>query len=121
MAHPQNKYGCVSGFWEDEVLGTWEEAKPQSIGWWQGAWIAHFRKEQATFIFLLQRYGHLLERQHTPLQRTIPECKRLAILQYFLAQGETYSEVAALFQVGQSTVPSIIHQLSRRISWTSEY
>eukprot|EP00117_Sycon_ciliatum_P000332 scpid75938/ scgid6440/ len=110
-AHPQNEYGQTTGFREDEVLGTWEDVKPTSPGWWKNAWISNFRMEQCTLLFLVQRYGNLLERQRTHLRRTIPGCKRLAIALYFLAQGETYAEVAALFQVGQSTVTSIVHQV----------
>lgn len=78
-AHPENEFGDVAGFWENEVLGTWEAVKLSSEIWWRKSWLSHFRMEQETFCFLLLRYGHLLEKQTTHLRRTIPAIKRLAI------------------------------------------
>ncbi|XP_065192484.1 uncharacterized protein LOC135823569 [Sycon ciliatum] len=63
-----------------------------------------------TFFYLVQRYGNLIERATTHLRRTIPVSKRFAIALYFLAHAETYSEIAGLFQIGTSTVASIVHQ-----------
>ena len=110
-AHPENEFGTPCGFWEKEVLGTWERAKLQSIDWWRTAWIANFRMEQKTFRFLLQRYRHLIVKQTTHLRRTISPGKRLAILLYYLGQGETFSEIGALFHVGTTTARAIVHEL----------
>lgn len=52
-AHPENEYGVVAGFWEHEVCGTWPRAKVVSYGWWNAAWINHFRMEERTFRFLV--------------------------------------------------------------------
>jgi hypothetical protein len=38
--------------------------------------------------------------------------KRLAIVLHWLGQGSSYSELAALYAVGQSTVVSIVHNLN---------
>lgn len=109
-AHPQNEYSVPTGFWEKEVLGTWESVRAVSDSWWSTSWKTHFRMEQRTFCFLLERYGPLIEKQSTHLRRTIAPAKRLAILLYYLCHGETFSEIAALFQVGTSTVASIVHE-----------
>eukprot|EP00117_Sycon_ciliatum_P008515 scpid73319/ scgid11180/ Putative nuclease HARBI1; Harbinger transposase-derived nuclease len=110
-AHPENELGLAAGFWEKEVLGTWENTKQKSKRWWKAAWIANFRMEQRTFCFILQRYGHLFERQSTHLRRTIPSSKRLAIALYYLCHSETYNELAALFHVGVSTASCIVHDV----------
>ena len=108
-AHPQNEFGEPGGFWEAEVLGTWEDAGQESEQHLKTSWMTHFRMEKRTFRFLLRQYGHLLVRQSTHLRRTVPAPKRLGILLYYLCHGETFSEVAALFQVGTSTVAGIVH------------
>ena len=110
-AHPENEFGNPCGFWEKEVLGTWERARVVSPGWWKNAWISNFRMEKITFCFLLERYGHLMEKQVTHLRRTIPREKRLAILLYYLCQAETFSEIGVLFHVGTTTVGVIVHEL----------
>eukprot|EP00117_Sycon_ciliatum_P013201 scpid68951/ scgid13950/ Putative nuclease HARBI1; Harbinger transposase-derived nuclease len=110
-AHPQNEYGAPAGFWEREVLGTWESVRPVSGSWWNTSWKTQFRMEQRTFCFLLERYGGLIAKQSTHLRRTISPAKRLAIVIYYLSHGETFSEIAALFQVGVSTVSGIVHEV----------
>lgn len=41
----------------------------------------------------------------------MPAAKRLAILLHWLAHGNSYSEVAALYAVGKATVVAIVHNL----------
>ena len=109
-AHPENEIGQCDGFWEAEVIHTWEEAKLVSRRWWRSAWKANFRMTQSTFYFLVRRYGHLFMRQSTRLRRTISVEKRLAVTLYYLCQGESFKEVAALFHIGASTAGDIVHE-----------
>eukprot|EP00117_Sycon_ciliatum_P030145 scpid72153/ scgid23837/ Putative nuclease HARBI1; Harbinger transposase-derived nuclease len=109
-AHPENEYDICSGFWEKEVCGTWEAVKQSSRMWWETSWRIQFRMDRATFVFVLQRYEHLLVKQETNMRRTIPPAKRLAVLLYYIGHGETYAEIAALFHLGQSTVAEIVHE-----------
>eukprot|EP00117_Sycon_ciliatum_P037248 scpid96703/ scgid27899/ Putative nuclease HARBI1; Harbinger transposase-derived nuclease len=109
-AHPENEIGHCAGFWEREVLNTWEVTKRTSLRWWRKAWRDNFRMSQATFCFLVRRYGHLMRRQSTHLRRTISVPKRLAVALYYLCQGETFQEVAAQFHIGPSTVGVIVHE-----------
>jgi len=108
-AHPENEFGVPGGFWEAEVLNGWERVRVESYRWWKASWIENFRMEQKTFIFLVQRYGYLLERETTRLRRTIPVPKRMAIILYYIAHSETFSEIAALFHIGVTTVGKIVH------------
>ena len=110
-AHPENEVGMCDGFWEREVLGTWETAKIISRRWWKGSWKSNFRMQQSTFSFLLRRYGRLLERESTRLRRTIPVAKRLAVALYYICHGESFVEVAATFHIGPSTVGKIVHEI----------
>ena len=45
------------------------------------------------------------------MRRPLSPGKRLAIVLHWLAQGSSYSELAALYAVGKSTVVSIVHTL----------
>ncbi|XP_065186913.1 uncharacterized protein LOC135817586 [Sycon ciliatum] len=110
-AHPENEVGAAAGFWEEEVLGTWERVKPVSRQWWEDQWITHFRMDQDTFCFLVRKYGHLFARLSNHMRRKIPPAKRLAIALYFIAHAEAYSEISGRFRVGTSTVANIVHQV----------
>eukprot|EP00117_Sycon_ciliatum_P011281 scpid87918/ scgid4458/ len=66
--------------------------------------------KKQSFDFLSRRYGHLLQKEVTNMRRTIQPDKRLAIILYYVCHGETFSEIAALFHLGISTVSEIIHE-----------
>ena len=44
------------------------------------------------------------------MQRALPPAKRLAVLLHWLAQASSFSELAALYAIGKSTVVAVVHQ-----------
>ena len=68
-AYTANEYGVIHGFWEDEVLGTWETAKkdcPTSGGEHHGLITSAWNRGLP--VVLVNRYGHKLEKKTTSLQ-----------------------------------------------------
>ena len=44
------------------------------------------------------------------LRRALPPVKRLAVVLHWLAQTSSFSELAALYAIGKSTVVAVVHQ-----------
>ena len=78
--------------------------------WEDAQYLQHFRMSKDTFWFLSQTYGKYLERQDTRLRRAIPAAKRLAIVLHWLAHAPSFSQLAAMYALGKSTVISVVHQ-----------
>ena len=63
-----------------------------------------------TFWYLCQTYGKYFEKPTTQLQRPLVPAKRIAIVLHWLAQASSFSELAALYAIGKSTVATIVHE-----------
>ena len=78
--------------------------------WEDSQYLQHFRVSKDTFWFLSQTYGKHFKKEDTRLRRAIPAAKRLAIVLHWLAHASSFSQLAALYAIGKSTVVSIVHQ-----------
>ena len=63
-----------------------------------------------TFWYLAQTFVKYFEKQGTHLRRALPPAKRLAMVLHWLAQASSFSELAALYAIGKSTVVALVHQ-----------
>ena len=73
-------------------------------------YLQHFRMSKDTFWFLSQTYSKYLERQDTRLRHAIPAAKRLAIVLHWVAHAPSFSQLAAMYALGKSTVIFVVHQ-----------
>ena len=55
-------------------------------------------------------FDKYFEKQDTHLRRVLPPAKRLAVVLHWLAQASSFSELAALYAIGKSTVVAVVHQ-----------
>ena len=78
--------------------------------WEDKQYLQHFRVSKDTFWYLCQTYGKHFKKQTTHLRRPLLPSKRLAIVLHWLAQANSYSELAAMYTVGKSTVVAIAHE-----------
>ena len=77
--------------------------------WEQNCYLQHFRMSKDTFWYLCQTYGKYFEKATTQLRRPLVPAKRMAIVLHWLAQASSYSELAAMYAIGKSTVAAIVH------------
>ncbi|XP_059915795.1 uncharacterized protein LOC132463544 [Gadus macrocephalus] len=73
-----------------------------------GRFQRYFRLTVAMFDDLLARVGARISRQDTNYRRSISAAERLSICLRFLASGDSFRTIANSFQVGASTVASVI-------------
>lgn len=92
------------GYWERQVQGSWVRRGVE-----EEKFVAKFRVEKYVFNQLHQKYGAELEKEVTNMRSTIPGRKRLAILLHWLAVGGSYEKIGDLYNVGHSTVCTILH------------
>ena len=78
--------------------------------WEENQYLQHFRVSKDSFWYLCQTYGKYFKKQTTHLRRPLPPPKRLAIVLHWLAQANSYSELAAMYAIGKSTVVAIAHE-----------
>ena len=57
-----------------------------------------------------QTYGKNFEKTTTQLRRPLVPAKRIANVLHWLAQANSFSEVAALYAIGKSTGATIVHE-----------
>ena len=98
------------GFWEKNVRGLWCEMRRSYPDWEENQYLQHFRMSKDTFWYLVQTFGKYFEKQDTHLRRALPPAKRLAVVLHWLAQASSFSELAALYAIGKSTVVAVVHQ-----------
>ena len=98
------------GMWEKEVCFLWRTMGRMCPDLEDAQYLQHFRMSEDTFWFLSQTYGKYLERQDTRLRCAIPAAKRLAIVLHWLARAPSFSQLAAMYALGKSTVISVVHQ-----------
>ena len=78
--------------------------------WEESQYLQHFRMSKDTFWYLSHRFAAYFEKQNTQLRRALPPPKRLAVVLHWLAQASSFSELAALYGIGKSTVVALVHQ-----------
>ena len=78
--------------------------------WEQNCYLQHFRMSKDTFWYLCQTYGKYFKKTTTQLRRPLVPTKRIAIVLHWLAQASSFSELAALYAIGKSTVATIVHE-----------
>ena len=71
---------------------------------------AKFRLSMYVFNHLYKKYGAALEKDNIGIQIHIPGKKILGILLHWHAAGGSYEKTADLYQLGHSTVCSILHE-----------
>ena len=92
----------------------------RNSGWWHEVWSTYsdrrfkktLRVSRATFLFILSRVGHLLQR-HTVTEEPISPEERLGICLYRLGRGDYYYTIAEMTGRGVSTVSSIVQEVSQ--------
>ena len=92
----------------------------KNICWWEKVWQTYsdirfkktFRVTRRTFLFILQRIRHKLQKQDVTEEPISPE-ERLIICLYRLGRGDYYSTIAEMVGRGLSTVNSIVHEVSK--------
>eukprot|EP00117_Sycon_ciliatum_P041862 scpid103683/ scgid30545/ len=78
----------------------------------EGKLEGQFPNARAYILFLgTPLWSSLEQRDSTHQRRTIPVAKRLAVGLYYLCQGESFQEVAALFHIGPSTAGKFVHEV----------
>ena len=93
-----------------------------NTGWWRMVWESYsdkrfkqtFRVNRSTFNIILSRIRHRLERETVTEEPISPEF-RLAICLYRLARGDYIYSIAEMVGLGQSTVSTIINEVSEAI------
>ena len=98
------------GFWEKDVCLLWRNMGKIYPDWEQNCYLQHFRTSKDTFWYLCQTYGKYFVKTTTQLQRPLVPAKRIAIVLHWLAQASSFSELAALYATGKSTVATIAHE-----------
>ena len=76
--------------------------------WEEKQYLQHFRVSKDSFWYLCQTYGK--KKQTTCLRHPLPPPNRLAIVLYWLAQANSYCELATMYAIGKSTVVVIAHE-----------
>ena len=78
--------------------------------WEEKQYLQHFRMTKDTFWYLCNTYGRFFTKSTTQLRMPIRPEKRIAVLLHWLAHASSFSELAALYAIGKSTVASIVHK-----------
>lgn len=102
----------------------------RNSGWWDLVWNNYddvrfkktFRMSRATFIYLLEKIRHKLEKEIVTELPVSPE-QRLAIFLYRCGRGDYHYTIAEMTGLGVSTVCCIVCEVSKAIVevlWVSE-
>ncbi|XP_046854710.1 protein ALP1-like [Xenia sp. Carnegie-2017] len=91
-------------------------------GWWNLIWVNYsavgfkktFRISRETFLFILARLRHVLEKKNI-VEEPLPPEVRLAVCLYRLGRGTYYYTIAELTGLGVSTVCSITDEVCKAI------
>ena len=92
------------------MYGLWLIMGTPFPDWEESQYLQHFRMSKDTFWYLSHRFAAYFEKQNTQLRRALPPPKRLAVVLHWLAQASSFSELAALYGIGKSTVVTLVHQ-----------
>ena len=91
----------------------------RNVGWFTNLWSTYsekrfqetFRISRSTFLFILGRIRHLIEKDTITEEPISPEC-RLAIYLYRLARGDYYFTIAEMAGIGERTVGYIVNEVT---------
>ena len=91
---------------------------PRSTGWWNIVWHQYsdarfkklFRVSRATFLFILSRIEHDLERE-TVTEEPISTAFRLAMCLYRHGRGDYYYTIAEMTDLGVSTICGVVSEV----------
>ncbi|XP_044165792.1 protein ANTAGONIST OF LIKE HETEROCHROMATIN PROTEIN 1-like [Acropora millepora] len=94
----------------------------RNSGWWDTVWNNYsearfkktFRVTRGTFLYILSRIRHQLERQTVTEDPIFPEL-RLAICLYRLGRGDYFYTIAEMTGLGVSTVCTVVREVSQAI------
>lgn len=94
----------------------------RNSGWWDTVWSNYsearfkktFRVTRGTFLYILNRIRHQLERQTVTEDPIFPEL-RLAICLYRLGRGDYFYTITEMAGLGVSTVYTIVREVSQAI------
>ena len=98
------------GFWEKDVCLLWRNMGKIYPDWEENCYLQHFRMSKDTFWYLCQTFGKHFRKETTQLRRPLVPAKRMAILLHWLAQASSFSELAAMYAIGKSTVAVVVHE-----------
>ena len=94
----------------------------RNSGWWNTVWNDYtdarfkktFRVTRGTFIYILSRIRHRLERKTVTEDPISPEL-RLAVCLYRLGRGDYFYTIAEMTGLGVSTVSTIVQEVTQAI------
>ena len=94
----------------------------RNAGWWNLVWNNYsearckktFRMSRATFLFILEKIRHLLERGTVTELPISPE-QRLAICLYRLGRGDYFYTIGEMSGLGTSTICAIVSEVCKAI------
>lgn len=92
----------------------------RNAGWWNKVWTTYsdvrfkktFRVSRGTFLFILSRIRHVLQKQTVTEEPISPE-ERLGICLYRLGRGDYYYTISEMVARGVSTVNTIVQEVSQ--------
>ena len=80
------------------------------LDWEENQYLQNFRRSEDAFWYLVQTLGIYFEKQDTHLRRALPPANMLAVVLHWLAQASSFTELAAVYAIGKSTVVAVVHQ-----------
>ena len=91
-------------------------------GWWDLVWSTYtdarfkktFRVNRETFLYVLEKIRHILERETVTEEPISPE-QRLAVCLYRLGRGDYFYTISQMTGLGTSTICTIVSEVSQAI------
>ena len=91
-------------------------------GWWDVVWNTYtdarfkktFRINRATFLYILDKIRHMLERKTVAEEPISPE-QRLAVCLYRFGRGDYFYTISQMTGLGTSTICTIVSEVSQAI------
>ena len=100
-------------FWFSNL---WERSNDEECIALQRQWKDDFRMSRKTFESIVEIVPPRLQKQNTQLKNAIPVEKRVAVVIWRLATGDSYRAVGKTFGIGKSTAVSITHDFYKELS-----
>ena len=91
-------------------------------GWWDLVWSTYtsasfkktFRVNRETFLYVLEKIRHILERETVTEEPSSPE-QRLVVCLYRLRRGDYFYTISQMTGLGTSTICTIVSEVSQAI------
>ena len=93
-----------NGGWRDLVWSTYTDVRFKKT----------FRVNRETFLYVLEKIRHILERETVTEEPISPE-QRLAVCLYRLGQGDYFYTISQMTGLGTSTICTIVSEVSQAI------